>query len=119
MFAPEAETQWLYRGVHGQHPMIAAARQGLVIPGDREGTITAEEHNLGAPDDLARSPYTSWSERKSVAQIHAAKRKGGVVLRLPATPARGENWSWENSPDEFGESEILLKGVRIGAEVLP
>ena len=99
--------------------MISAARQGIVIPGDRDGTITAEEHNLGAQYDLAQSPYTSWTERRSVAETHSAQHAGGVVLRLPATPAKGEGWSWENSPDHYDEAEMLLKGVRIGAEVLP
>src|ERR1019366_4805570 len=99
MFVPEAETPWLYRGVHGQHPMIAAARQGIVIPGDCYGTVTAEEHNLGPQDDLVRSPFTSWTEKRSVAENHAAQQRGGVVLRLPATPARGDGWSWENLTD--------------------
>lgn len=43
---------------------------------------------------------------------------GGVVLRLPVgPPALGDEWSWEWSPDEFYEEEVLLRGRRTGAKV--
>jgi hypothetical protein len=119
LFVPEEEEQWLYRGVHGKHPMLKQARLGIVIPGDVTGSVTAEEHNYGKNEMLAMSPFTSWTERRSIAEIHARRHGGGVVLRLRATPRRGVGWSWEISPDRYFEDEVLLRGVRIDAEVLP
>ncbi len=111
--------QYLYRGVHGKHPAIAEARRGIATPGDVNGIVTAEAHNFGRPDDLAKSPFTSWSEQKRFAEAHARQQPGGVVLRLPNVPHRGEGWSWEWSPDEHSEGEHLLSGIRIDVEVLP
>jgi hypothetical protein len=98
--------------------MIAAARLGIVVPGDPNGSTTPEAHNFGRESDLMRSPFTSWSERKSVAQAHANIHPGGVVLRLSSLPSRGNGWSWELSPDEQWEDEVLLRGLRMDAEVL-
>lgn len=118
VFIPNDQKIWLYRGVHGQHPMIAAARQRVVIPGDREGTISPQVHNEGMISDLAVSPFTSWTTNIHIARERAAAHSGGVILRLPRVQGQDESWSWVYSPDAFLESEILLRGVRIDAEVV-
>ena len=99
--------------------MLAAARAGTVIPGDPDGDITPEEHNL--LDESALSPFTSWSYSFDVAKRFAERRgPGGVVLCLIKDDmVEGDAWSWHASPDIHREQEVLLKGVRIDAEVLP
>jgi hypothetical protein len=110
---------YVYRGVHAKHKMLAAARNGIVVPGDVNGDFTADEHNL--LDRSADSPFTSWTYSLSVARRFAASRGiGGVVLRLPKDePTDSDDWSWHDSPDFHREQEVLLRGVRIGVEVLP
>jgi len=112
------ETSYLYRGVSAGHPAIDAARQGRVIPGNVNGTVSAEAHNLGG--QAANSPFTSWTRDPAIAATHAGKSgPGGVVLRVPqGAPSTGAKWSWEWSPDVWGESEVLMRGVRSGVEVL-
>jgi hypothetical protein len=111
--------QFLYRGVHADHPALEAAKQGIVTPGDVNGTINAESHNLGGVS--SESPFTSWTRDPEVARSFAnGKGPGGVIPRLPVgAPPPGAAWSWEWSPDAFGENELLLRGTRTGAEVLP
>lgn len=113
------EAGYLYRGVSANHPALGDALEGTVTPGDLEGTITAEEHNLGGVS--AQSPYTSWTSNQSIAQAFAnSEGPGGVVLRVPiGAPPSGASWSWEWSPDVFGEGEVLMRGTRTGAQVLP
>ncbi len=108
---------YVYRGVHAHHPALAAALTGVVVPGDVNGTITPEQHNLR--DISARSPFTSWTHLRDVAVAFAeSSGSGGVVLRLPVgTPSPGSTWKWVGSPDVWLEQEVLLHGVRIGAEV--
>jgi hypothetical protein len=98
--------------------MIAAARNGTVVPGDPLGDITPEEHNF--LDESVISPFTSWTYSLTVARRFASSRgPGGVVLRLAkSTPGDNDSWSWHDSPDIHREQEILLKGVRMGAEVV-
>ncbi|MGC4396493.1 RHS repeat-associated core domain-containing protein [Hydrogenophaga sp. T2] len=112
------ETSYLYRGVHAGHPALGAAKRGRVVPGNVNGTVSAEAHNLGG--QAANSSMTSWTRDRAIAATHAAKNgPGGVVLRVPqGAPSRGAGWSWEWSPDVWGESEVLLRGVRTGVEVL-
>lgn len=114
----EAETQYLYRGVHAEHPALKAAKEGRIDPGDVNGTVSAEEHNFGGQS--ANSPYTSWTRELSYAEKHAGQNgPGGVVLRVPTgAPPAGANWSWEWSPDLWGEAEVLMRGTRTGVEVL-
>jgi RHS repeat-associated protein len=109
---------YLYRGVHAGHPAIEAAKQGRVFPGNVNGTVTPEMHNAGY--GLVDSPYTSWTRRPDVANNHArANGPGGAVLRVPeGAPPEGATWSWEWSRDRFAEGEILLRGIRNGAEVI-
>ena len=45
---------------------------------------------------------------------------GALILTLMfQPPGAADTWSWHESPDEFFEEEILLKGVRMGAGVIP
>ena len=112
------ESSYLYRGVSAGHPAIDSASQGRVIPGNVNGTISAEAHNLGG--QAANSPFTSWTRDPAIAATHAGKNgPGGVVLRVPqGAPSAGAKWSWEWSPDVWGESEVLMRGTRSGLEVL-
>lgn len=109
--------RFVYRGVHADHPALSAALRGEVEPGDLNGKVTPEEHNSGGYS--SRSPYTSWTRDKDLARKYAAsKGAGGVILRLPlGAPVPGDEWSWEWSPDEYFEDEVLLRGRRTGATV--
>ena len=88
-----------------------------MVPGKIDGTVTPEEHNRG--DASQDSPYTSWTFDRSIAESHADDfGPGGVVLMLAYTdPEQGDTWHWEDSPDNFGEEEVLLHGYRTGARV--
>jgi hypothetical protein len=99
--------------------MLAAARNGTVVPGNPSGQITPEEHNLLDLSEV--SQFTSWSYSLEIARRFADSRgRGGVVLRLVKDePIEGDQWSWHDSPDVHQEQEVLLRGIRIGAEVLP
>jgi hypothetical protein len=112
------KTADVYRGVHAKHPMLEAARRGIVIPGNENGSVTPEEHNYGLR--LDESPYTSWSYSLEEAHRHGADWGAGYVVLKLNTGSRGErtNCAWERSPDIFGEEEVLLRGVRIDCEVI-
>ncbi|MEE4912602.1 RHS repeat-associated core domain-containing protein, partial [Pseudomonas alliivorans] len=107
----------LFRGVSANHPAIEQARKGVATPAKTESSISATEHNLGAVSD--KSAYTSWTRDKEIAKWWANREgPGGVVLGTPTgAPKPGDSWHWEFSPDAWGESEILLKGVRSKLEV--
>ncbi len=109
---------YLYRGVSARHPNWFAASMGMVLPGDPRGTITPTEHNQGGVEE--RSPFTSWTHLLSTAQFHRDKNgPGGLLLRVETTSPRPQDtWSWEWSPDIYFEQEILLRGIRIGVEVI-
>jgi hypothetical protein len=63
----------------------------------------------GLDEGDTRSPYTSWSKNRSVAERCA--RPGGVVLESNT----GNRWfSVVSSPDLFREDEILIRGPVIG-----
>ncbi len=106
------------RGVSAGHPALEAAKQGSVYPGNLTSTLTTEAHNLGG--QAASSPFTSWSHRLDIAEFYADRNgPGGIVLRVPTgAPPPGATWAWEWSEDIWGESEILLRGIRHGAEVM-
>ncbi|SBS34712.1 hypothetical protein MSP8886_03147 [Marinomonas spartinae] len=114
---PHEEGKYLYRGVYFGHPDYENAVQGKVVPGDVNGTVSPEEHNYGS--NSANSPYTSWTRDPEIARKFAMKNDNlGVVLRTQVgAPPEGASWSWAWSPDEWGEQEVLLKGVREGLEV--
>jgi hypothetical protein len=88
-----------------------------VAAGNPAGTVTPEAHNLGGK--AGESPFTSWTHDPQIAQFHAGKSgPGGAVLRVPmGAPPRGAPWSWEYSPDVYGELEVLLRGPRQGIQV--
>jgi RHS repeat-associated protein len=102
----------IYRGVHAGHPAMADALAGRAVPGNVAGTVSAELHNAtNSAEVLAQSPFTSWTHDIAVAQARAGTN--GVLLSVPAgAPPAGATWSWEFSPDIYGESEVLLRGVR-------
>ncbi len=110
----------MYRGLHFGHPEMKRGRKGLIYPGNVFGTITPSQHNVGGVS--ADSPFTSWSFDYEVAYTNATDRAGGlgIVLRLPWDGERaGEGWEWVDSPNGYEtESEILLRGIRMGAEVV-
>jgi hypothetical protein len=111
------EQSYLYRGVDGAHPQLQAARAGIVIPGNLQGTASPKQHNDGGAQQ--DSPYTSWTRSLDIARVHANKLPGGVVLRVPiGEPGPADMWHWEWSPDQFCEQEILLFGIRMDAEVV-
>jgi hypothetical protein len=40
-------------------------------------------------------------------------------MRVPiGSPGPEDTWSWEWSPDQYFEDEVLLRGIRIGIEVI-
>lgn len=105
-------TGHLYRGVHAGYPALAAAMRGRVVPSNLNGTVTAEEYNLGG---LAQeSPFTSWTRRVGIAQQHANKEgPGDVLLRVrEAASPPGAIWAWEWSPDELGERNFNARDSR-------
>ena len=114
----DAATQRVYRGIHAGHATYAAALTGVVVPGDVNGVMTPEQHNLR--DASALSPFTSWTELREVAEnFGRSKGPGGLLLSLPVgAPNPGDRWEWIASPDMWLEREVLLRGVRIGAEVI-
>jgi hypothetical protein len=116
--APSETRYFLYRGVHANHPALVEAKRGTVIPGNIHGSVTPRDHNHGSV--AALSQYTSWTTDRSKAEFHARKfGPGGVLLAFPIGSAQpGDSWSWEWSPDVYGESEVLLHGTRTGATVI-
>jgi RHS repeat-associated protein len=110
--------RYLYRGVHAGHPALGDAMNGTVVPGNVNGTISAELHNEGGWSHI--SPYTSWTRDLSTAQGFANEYgPGGVILRFETgAPPPGAAWRWEFSGDGFFESEVLLRGIRTGANVI-
>ena len=108
---------YLYRGVHSDHPEFEAASSGRVVPGNPNGNVTPAQHNRGGDDVLADSPFTSWTTDIDVARGRAGA--DGVLLRVPTgRPPTGAKWNWEWSPDVFSESEVLLRGAREGCDVI-
>jgi hypothetical protein len=109
---------FLYRGVHALHPALADARRGIVRPADVDSTLSAADHNAGGYSD--RSSYTSWTSDEATALKYAQSNgSGGILLRVPrGSPEKGDDWSWEFSPDTYFEDEMLLRGVRLNVEAI-
>ncbi|RML73757.1 hypothetical protein ALQ91_200116 [Pseudomonas syringae pv. syringae] len=102
----------LFRGVSANHPAIDDAKRGVARPGKIDSDISPASHNGGDVSDI--SSYTSWTRDLEIAKWWANRQgPGGVILGTPTgAPKPGDTWRWEFSPDEYGESEILLKGIR-------
>ncbi len=102
----------LFRGVSANHPAIDDAKRGVARPGKIDSDISPASHNGGDVSDI--SSYTSWTRGLEIAKWWANRQgPGGVILGTPTgAPKPGDTWRWEFSPDEYGESEILLKGIR-------
>ena len=113
-----AEPGLLYRGVHAKHPALEDARAGRAVPGDPNGSVSAELHNGG--DGLDLSPMTSWTRDLAYARrIALSEGPGGVILVAPVgAPPPDATWRWVWSPDEWWENEVLLWGIRTGLRVL-
>lgn len=104
----------LFRGVPRDSPAYDEALKGNALPRSPEGPATATQHNLG---NTADSPFTSWTSRCDVASRFA--KGDGVILRIPQeAPPAGAPWSFEWSPDEWGEGEVLIRGPVRGAQVI-
>ena len=95
----------IYRGVHCQHPALDQARMGKAVPGNITGTVTPEQHNDGGFSD--QSPYTSWTNRKEVADYYARRRSGGQGVILTKTVKHSE---LVPSPDRMNEGEVFFHG---------
>jgi hypothetical protein len=111
--------EYLYRGLHAGHPALVEARMGMVRAAMPESTVTPKEHNLGSRS--GRSPFTSWSRERMVAVEFAesAGCHGGLLLRVEDLPPGPDaTWEWVESPDERSESEVLMRGFRMDAEVV-
>ncbi|WP_188938385.1 RHS repeat-associated core domain-containing protein, partial [Puia dinghuensis] len=107
----EATTLW--RGVNENHPGYEDALQGKVSP--RGGSATPAEHNAGN----TRSPYTSWTTNRDVAENYALRPSGeGVVLQTTvsksstvASPS-AKSVNLKQSPGTVvNEGEVLLQGL--------
>lgn len=110
-----SHTKFLYRGVGRKRPGIKEARKGMVVPSSLYSSMLATVHNGRRS---FRTPFTSWTRRLDLAQQYATC-EGAVILELPAdAPGPHDEWSWEWSPDEHGEDEVLLRGERAGARVI-
>lgn len=104
-WAAEEESVTLYRGVTADHPGFADATEGTVYPRGGDGSVF--DHALGD----TRTEYTSWSSDPATASAFATRGGGpGIVLETQVSPS-----SIYLSPDEFGESEFLLKGPVLNA----
>jgi RHS repeat-associated protein len=103
--AVEEESVTLYRGVTSTHPGFADATEGTAYPRGGDGTVF--DHNLGDTE----TEFTSWTSDPGTARAFATRGGGpGIVLETQASPS-----DIYLSPDEFGESEYLLKGPVLNA----
>jgi len=101
----------LFRGVAFGHPAFDDALKGVAAP--IGGHTDAALHNGGN----TFSEFTSWTTDRSIALGVAGEGNGpGIVLRIPNQD--GAAFWRVASPDVYGESEVLIRGVVNGAEVL-
>lgn len=100
---------YLYRGVPEGHPGYEDAANGTARP--RGGHSDPARHNGGN----TQSVYTSWSTNLDEVALDAASEGNGpgIVLRIPNQDTLG--YMRVDSPDIYGESEVLIEGVVTGA----
>jgi hypothetical protein len=95
------------------HHAFDDALRGVARPGRLNGHSDADRHNRR--NDTRTSCMTSWTYAREVAVRYAGS--DGVVLEWhTGAPPPGAAWSFEWSPDEFREQEILIRGVLRGAK---
>lgn len=116
--AAESASKPIYRGVARDHPGYDDALNGNAYPRNPNGLTSAEAHNAGAADDLADSPFTSWTHSLDVARTHA-RGDGAILQWRTGAPPPGASWKFEWSPDVWHEQEVLIRGAIEGARVLP
>jgi hypothetical protein len=110
----------IYRGINAAHHRFEAAKNGEALPGDLQGHQDGAMHNGG---NSRESKLTSWTTDRTVAERFASDPYGdgeltpggrGVILSTDLEPYRSRVVP---GPDEFGESEVLIRGVVRGAKV--
>jgi hypothetical protein len=94
-----------FRAVSSSHPGFADALEGTAAP--RGGSSTPQQHNEG----ITTSEFTSWTTDIFTAKQFAGE--DGVVLMKDVPESQ-----LVDSPDFFGEQEILVRGSVNGAKVL-
>ena len=75
----------VYR-VSADHPMLAAAKLGIVAAADENSDMTPEEHKLMFMSEA--SPYTSWSYSLAIARLHAMGEFARSVSRARGSAER-------------------------------
>jgi hypothetical protein len=97
----------IYRGVSQYHPGLLDALQGTARP--RGGHSSPARHNRSDTN----SEFTSWTTNKTAAENYAIiNGPGGRLLHKRVKPT-----DLIKSPDDYNESEVLLKGIVKGANV--
>ena len=93
-------------------------RAGGGLPAQDRLPFEAPESGLGcAALSLSRRPRPASCFATGTARDCPS---GFTNVRVPlGAPTPGELWNWEYSPDSWGEGEILLRGIRLGIEVIP
>ena len=104
----------IYRGVAQDHHAFSEALLGQAWPGDILGHTNAEWHNM--IEDTSNSNLTSWTTNRDVAESFATK--GGTTCGVVLESSIEENLDrLVESPDAYGESEVLIRGVVSDARV--
>lgn len=105
--------QTLYRGLAGDHVRLKYARRGIVVPGKPHGGhVDDARHNHG---DTHESQFTSWTDKKHIAQAVGGGGQGldTLLMTRTAAPNPGDTWYWVASFDDvYCEQERLLAGIR-------
>lgn len=108
---PDVETP-LYRGVNETHHAYDRALEGEAWPGDVLGHNDGLAHARGA---TTGSMLTSWTTDRAIAERFASDPTGiGVILR---TTREQQAHRITPGPDDYGESEVLIRGVVSGTQV--
>lgn len=112
--APEEQVT-VFRGVGETtngitpNPAYDQALQGQAIPRGKVADPAA--HNKGFTEN---SVFTSWTTDQSIAIDHATKNGDGILLQMTVPRSR-----LTASPDNFNESEVLIRGNVFGAKMKP
>ncbi|MCD9612167.1 RHS repeat domain-containing protein [Tenacibaculum maritimum] len=120
----------VYRGVEFKGPINEKqynyAEKGFAVPrghGKPNGHYDYKKHNAGGYDNLDNSMLTSWSLSKGIALQNATEGDfgRGVLLTKKIKVSELRNYNrWKlglNSPDAFGELEIILENTQYSDSV--